>query len=122
MRGIDTESGRHTTTWRCAYSPHVVLGSGDTAAPSGVGAPVLFVLVLVGYLAGSEVAFRLADAADLSAVLFAPAGITVAALIRSPVTRWPVVVAAAAIAEVTQDLRADLGVGASLGFALANCL
>lgn len=105
-----------------AYSPHVVRASGETAGPDGVPAALLFGLVFVGYLAGSEVAFRLADAADLSAVLFVPAGITVAALIRNPVRRWPVVLVAAAVAEMIQDLRADLGVGASVGFAFANCL
>lgn len=100
----------------------MALGPVDTTARDGLRTPLLFGLVFVGYLAGSEVAFRLADASGLSAVLFPPAGITVAALLRNPVRRWPVVLAAAAIAEVIQDLRADLGLGPSLGFALANCL
>ena len=84
--------------------------------------PLLFLAVFAGYVAGSEIAFRLADAAGLAAVLFAPAGITVAALLRSPWRSWPVVLAAAALAELVQDLRADLAFDASLGFVLANCL
>lgn len=81
---------------------------------------VLFALVLVGYLAGSELAFRLADLADLQAVLFVPAGLTAGALLGTSPRRWPWVLGAAAIAELAQDLRSGLGVGSSLGFVAAN--
>ena len=80
----------------------------------------LFGLVLIGYLAGSELAFRLADAADLAAVLFIPAGITVGALLRSSVRQWPWILAAAALGEFTQDLRSGLELYETLGYVAAN--
>ena len=83
-------------------------------------AAALFLAVFVGYLAGSELAFRLADAADLQAVLFIPAGITLGALVRSAPSRWPWILLAAAIAEFVQDLRAGLDAAESLGFVAAN--
>jgi integral membrane sensor domain MASE1 len=82
----------------------------------------LFGLVLVGYLVGSELAFRLADAADLAAVLFIPAGITVGALLRASLRQWPLVLAAAAIGELVQDLRSGLALYESLGYVAANTI
>jgi integral membrane sensor domain MASE1 len=89
------------------------------AGPAGLR---LFALVLVGYLAGSELAFRLADATDLAAVLFIPAGITVGALLRSPTRQWAWVLAAAAIAELAQDLRSGLALDETLGYVAANTI
>lgn len=76
--------------------------------------------VFVGYLVGSEAAFRFAAATDLQAVFFIPAGITLAALVRLPRSSWWIVLAAAAVAEFAQDVRAGLSVGQSTGFVLAN--
>ena len=81
---------------------------------------LLCVAVFAGYLVGSELAFRLAEAADLRAVLFIPAGITAAALIRTPRRWWPWILLAAAAAELIQDLRAGLSAFESLGFVAAN--
>lgn len=80
----------------------------------------LFAVVVAGYLLGSELAFRLADAADLQAVLFIPAGITVGALVRTSPRRWPYLLLAAALAEFIQDLRAGLSASETLGFVAAN--
>jgi len=80
----------------------------------------LFALVFVGYAAGAEVAFRLADMSDLNAVFFVPAGITLGALLRSDRRLWPWVLAAAAAGEILQDLRVGLGTAEALGFAAAN--
>ncbi|NNE11938.1 MAG: SpoIIE family protein phosphatase [Ilumatobacter sp.] len=83
---------------------------------------VVALSVGLGYALGSEAAFRFADATDLQAVFFIPSGITLAALVRLPRTRWWVVLAAIAAAEMVQDLRADLTVVQSAGFVLANAV
>lgn len=77
---------------------------------------------LVGgmYVIGSEAAFRYADATGLQAVFFIPAGITFAALVRTQRAEWWMVLLAVAIAELGQDLRADLSVSQSVGFVVAN--
>ncbi|MDW3213656.1 MAG: SpoIIE family protein phosphatase [Ilumatobacteraceae bacterium] len=77
-------------------------------------------LVAVGYVLGSEAAFRFAEATDLQAVFFIPSGITFAALVRSRRADWWVVLLAVAVAEFGQDLRAGLSVAQSVGFAAAN--
>ncbi len=86
---------------------------------TGVG---LFAVVLVGYLAGSWIAFRLADRTGLSAAFFPPAGITVGALLTTRRQRWPYVLAAAVCGELTMDLRNGLGLAESIGFVAANGL
>jgi integral membrane sensor domain MASE1 len=63
----------------------------------------------------------LLDASDLGAVLFAPAGFTVAALILSPVRRWPIVLLAAAAAETLLDeVIGGYALRSIAGFVLAN--
>ena len=81
---------------------------------------MLFALVAIGYAIGSELAFRIADAADMQAVFFLPAGITLAALLALPTRQWWIVLAAAGLAELVQDLRAGLDVAESIGFVAAN--
>lgn len=80
----------------------------------------LFALVAAGYALGSELAFRIADAAGLQAVVFLPAGLTLAALLAVPTRQWWIVLVAAGAAELVQDLRAGLDVAESAGFVLAN--
>lgn len=82
----------------------------------------LFALVLVGYLAGSWIAFWLADRTGLSAVFFPPAGLTLGTLLTVRRQRWPVVLAAAVVGELTMDLRSGLGLAESIGFVAANGL
>ncbi len=82
----------------------------------------LFAVVLVGYLAGSWIAFWLADQTGLSAVFFPPAGITVGALLTTRRRRWPLVLAAVVSGELTMDLRNGLGLAESIGFVAANGL
>lgn len=79
----------------------------------------LFVVISIAYVAGSELAFRLADEAGMQAVLFVPAGVTAGALLRVDRSQWWIVLVAAAGAELVQDLRADLGLS-SIGFVAAN--
>jgi hypothetical protein len=61
------------------------------------GSPALFVLVTGTYAAGKFLASLLADASELQSVLFIPAGITVAFLIRLPRRYWWLVLAGAAV-------------------------
>ena len=79
---------------------------------------VAFVLA-VGYMAGSEAAFRFADATGLQAVFFIPSGITLAALVRTHRSNWWILLLAVAAAELAQDLRSGLSVALSAGFVLA---
>ena len=92
---------------------------GQRVLSSGFG---LFATVLIGYIAGSWVAFWLADQTGLSAVFFPPAGITVAALLTIGRRRWPLVLAAALCGELAMDLRNGLGLAESIGFVAANGL
>ncbi|MEZ5407666.1 MAG: SpoIIE family protein phosphatase [Acidimicrobiales bacterium] len=82
----------------------------------------LFTVVLAGYVAGSSIAFWLADRTGLAAAFFPPAGITVGALLTVPRQRWPWVLAAAVVGELTMDLRSGLGLAESIGFVAANSL
>jgi integral membrane sensor domain MASE1 len=79
--------------------------------------------VAVAYLVGSEAAFRFAASTGLDAVVYIPAGVTFAALVRTtPRTTWWLVLGAAAAVELGQDLRAGLSLGQSVGFVLANVI
>ncbi len=51
---------------------------------------------------------------------FPPAGVTVAAMLLTPRSRWVVIVIAIVVAELAVDLHYGVGVRASAGFALAN--
>lgn len=82
----------------------------------------LFAVVLVGYLVGSWIAFWLADRTGLSAVFFPPAGLTLGTLLTVRRQRWPLVLAAAVVGELTMDLRSGLGLAESIGFVAANGL
>ena len=56
----------------------------------------------------------------LGPAFFPPAGVTVAAMLLSPRSRWAVVIVAIVVAELTVDLHYGVGVRAASGFALAN--
>ncbi|MEZ5098273.1 MAG: MASE1 domain-containing protein [Thermoleophilia bacterium] len=73
------------------------------------------------YALGSQIAYWWFGATGVNASFFPAAGVTVAALVLTDRRRWPVVLAAAATAEVAVDLAHGLGIGASLGYAAANC-
>ena len=80
-----------------------------------------FCSVLIGYVAGAYIAFELLSVSTLGAVFFAPAGISVAAMLLSPTRRWPYIFAAVVIGEVFVDHQmGDYPMWATLGFALAN--
>ena len=81
---------------------------------------LLFALVAAGYAIGYELAVNWFSAADQGASFFPAAGVTLAALVLVPRARWPIVLAAAATAELSLDLRNETSLLASGGYALAN--
>ena len=90
-----------------------------TNGPLGAGA--LFIGSAIAYWVGLRLAFELGDMADLAAVFFVPAGVTLGILVRTPSTRWWLVLTAAALVEFATDLDAGLPARAAVGFAAANC-
>lgn len=80
----------------------------------------VFVVVFLGYLAGALLSLKAFGASELGPAFFPPAGVTVAAMLASPRTRWPVVVAAIACAEGAVDLHAGYAASATAGYILAN--
>jgi serine phosphatase RsbU (regulator of sigma subunit)/integral membrane sensor domain MASE1 len=88
--------------------------------PRAARGPALFLGVGVGYATGSLAAFGLLDALGSGPTFFPSAGLTLALLCLLDRRWWPVVLAAAAVAELVVNLAHGLGVAASLGFVLAN--
>ncbi|MEZ5217343.1 MAG: SpoIIE family protein phosphatase [Ilumatobacteraceae bacterium] len=83
-------------------------------------APLLVLVVLVGYCAGALLAFELLSVSDLGAVFFAPAGLTVGVLLLLPRRRWWLVAAAIVVGEVTMDIRYGVPRERIPGLVLAN--
>ena len=80
----------------------------------------LVAAVALSYAVGSYVAFWLFRASTAGAVLFPPAGITLAAFVVTPRKRWPLIVAAIAVTEIAVDVSQGQGFRLALGFAFAN--
>jgi integral membrane sensor domain MASE1 len=81
---------------------------------------ILFALVAAGYVVGYKLAQEWFSAANQGASFFPPAGVTLAALVLTGRRQWPIVLAAAAAAEITLDTLNGVGVVPALGYALAN--
>ena len=90
---------------------------GEQRGKQGVA---LFLVVGAAYAAGSLLAYQLFGASDIGLAYFPSAGVTAAAMLLRPRRDWPIVLAAAATAEVTVDLTQGYEVARALGFALAN--
>ena len=73
----------------------------------------------LAYLAGAVLSWQ-SFGAGVGPAFFPPAGVTVAAMLLSPRSRWAVVIAAIVVAELTVDLHYGVGLRAASGFALAN--
>lgn len=73
-----------------------------------------------GYAAGAQLAWTFLAAAEASAVFYAAAGVTSAALVLSRPARWPWVLLVAATVEFALDVLHGYGAGPSAGLALAN--
>ena len=82
----------------------------------------LFPLVLIAYLAGAKLAFHLLSVSGLGAAMFLPAGVTLGTLLLTNVRMWPVVLAAAATAEVGLDLTEGLSAFSTSAIAAANVI
>lgn len=82
---------------------------------------MLFVVVGCLYALFSIAAFKLFGALTIGVTFFPPAGLTLAFLHLTPIRRWPIVLAAAAAAEVLVDLSQNQG-REIIGFTLANTI
>ncbi|PND55635.1 serine/threonine protein phosphatase [Mycobacterium sp. ENV421] len=79
----------------------------------------LFGWVALPYLAGSVLSWQ-TFGAGIGPAFFPPAGVTVAAMLLTRRTMWPVIVAAIVVAELAVDLRYGAGWQSAVGFAVAN--
>ena len=82
-------------------------------------AGALFVVVALAYAAGAVLSWQ-SFGADITPAFFPPAGVTVAAMLLTPRSRWWAIVAAIVAAEVIVDLVYGVGVPTALGYAAAN--
>jgi serine phosphatase RsbU (regulator of sigma subunit) len=82
----------------------------------------LFLVVFVGYAAGAVLSLKAFGASELGPAFFPPAGLTVAAMLSTRRTRWPVIVTAIILAETIVDMSDGIAPGAVLGYALANSM
>lgn len=80
----------------------------------------LFLLVFVSYAVGALLPLKAFGASELGPAFFPAAGVTVAALLLNPRTRWPAVIAAVALAEALVDISEGYAPAAIAGYALAN--
>ncbi|RDH80183.1 GAF domain-containing protein [Mycolicibacterium moriokaense] len=92
---------------------------GRGAGPGRRSASVLFALVALAYGAGAVLAWQ-SFGADTNPAFFPPAGVTVAAMLLTPRSRWAVIIAAIAVVEVAVDLYYGVGLRTVWGYALAN--
>lgn len=71
------------------------------------------------YLAGAVLSWQ-TFGAGVGPAFFPAAGVTVAAMLLNPRSRWPLIVAAIVLAELAADLHYGSQLSAAAGFALAN--
>ena len=81
----------------------------------------LFAGVALAYLTGAVLSWQ-SFGAGVSPAFFPPAGVTVAAMLLTPRSRWAVIISAIVVVEMAVDLHYGVGVRAASGFALANSL
>ena len=79
----------------------------------------LFGWVTLAYLAGAVLSWQ-TFGAGVGPAFFPAAGVTVAAMLLSRRSLWPVVVAAIVLAEFAVDLHYGVGWAGAAGFAVAN--
>ena len=79
----------------------------------------LFGWVTLAYLSGAVLSWQ-TFGADLGPAFFPAAGVTVAAMLLTRRSLWPVIIAAIVLAELAVDLRYGAGLSSAAGFALAN--
>lgn len=98
------------------------MGSGRTPLERlAIGSDlVVFAVVAVGYAVLASSSFHLFGALTLGVTFFPPAGLTFACFVLLPWRRWPPVVAAIVVAELSVDWAMGLGARETAGWALAN--
>lgn len=79
----------------------------------------LFASVALAYSVGAFLSWQ-SFGAEMTPAFFPPAGVTVALMLLTPRSRWVVIVAAIAAAELAVDLSFGVGARTSSGYALAN--
>jgi serine phosphatase RsbU (regulator of sigma subunit) len=77
-------------------------------------------VVFLGYVAGAQLTVTAFGASELGPAFFPPAGITVAALLLTRRSQWPVVIAAAILGETAVDVHAGYAPTAIAGYVLAD--
>jgi serine/threonine-protein kinase RsbW len=92
----------------------------DPRQAGPAGEVSLFVIVAAAYAVGYVFGWKWFSAPGQGASFFPPAGVTLATLVLVRRSRWPVVLAAAASAEVVLDLGRGTSVGGTAGLVLAN--
>ncbi len=75
--------------------------------------------VALAYLAGAVLSWQ-SFGAEMTPAFFPPAGVTVAAMLLTPRSRWAVIVSAIVAVELAVDLYFGVGVRDALGYASAN--
>lgn len=86
-----------------------------------LSAPALFGAIVLAYLAGAVLSWQFFADGDYPA-FFPPAGVTVAAMLLTKRSRWPLIVAAVVAAEIVIDLTQGSETGAAFGYAAANAV
>ncbi len=79
----------------------------------------LFVSVALAYSVGAVLSWQ-SFGAQITPAFFPPAGVTVAAMLLTPRSRWWVIVTAIVVAELAVDLCYGAGARTALGYAVAN--
>ncbi len=97
--------------WRTRLDPRHADPAGDV---------ILFACVAAAYALGYTFAWKWFSAPGQGASFFPPAGVTLATLVLVRRRRWPVVLAAAATAEVALDVGRGMSLGGTAGVVLAN--
>ncbi|QGG96027.1 SpoIIE family protein phosphatase [Actinomarinicola tropica] len=78
------------------------------------------IAVGLAYAALATSSFALFGASEIGVTFFPPAGLTFAVLLATPRRRWPPILVAIVVAEVTVDLANGYSLEAALGWATAN--
>lgn len=92
-----------------------------TRSERWTSAVALFACVALFYAAGAVLSWE-SFGAGITPVFFPPAGVTLAAMLLTPRSRWPVVLAAIIATELMVDLYYGVGIQVALGYALANAV
>lgn len=85
------------------------------------GAPIVFTVVASAYAVGALLSWKFFEA-GLNPKFYVPAGITLAAMLLNPRSRWPVIVVAIVVAEISVDLYFGTALPLAAGFVVANSI